>query len=98
MVLKLTEKDGAVYFGVRVIVRASKSEIAGEHEGSVKVRIAVPPVDGAANAELIRLLAKEFGISKNRIEIAGGHRARSKQILIRGLNVADVNDVLKAKT
>ena len=42
-------------FSVRVTARASKSEIAGEMDGALKVRIASPPVDGAANAELIKL-------------------------------------------
>ena len=47
--INLTEKNDAVVFNVRVVPRASKSEIVGEHDGALKVRIASPPVDGAAN-------------------------------------------------
>ena len=50
-----TEKDGAVIFTVRVAPRASKTEIVGKFDGALKIRIASPPVDGAANAELSSL-------------------------------------------
>ncbi len=52
-------------FDVRVVPRASKSEIVGEHDGALKVRIASPPVDGAANEELIKVLSKKFGVPKS---------------------------------
>ena len=69
-------------FAVRVVPRASKSEIVGEHDGALKVRVASPPVDGAANQELIKLLAKTFGVSKSDVEIVGGHASKIKQIQI----------------
>ena len=61
-------RDGDVSFALRVVPRASKSEIVGFHDGALKVRIKSPPVNGAANAELIRLLAKQFGVSKSDVE------------------------------
>ena len=83
--IDLTEKDGAVSFGVRVVPRASKSEIVGEHDGALKVRIASPPVDGAANAELIKLLSKTFGVSKSEVEIIAGQASKTKQLKISNL-------------
>ncbi len=59
--IQLTEKDGDLTFNVRVVPRASKSEIVGEHDGALKIRIASPPVDGAANAELIKKLLNLIG-------------------------------------
>ena len=44
--INLAEKDGAIIFNVRVVPRASKSEIVGELDGALKIRIASPPVDG----------------------------------------------------
>jgi uncharacterized protein (TIGR00251 family) len=79
-----SEKDGALSFKVRVVPRASRSEISGEHDGALRVRIAAPPVDGAANEELVRTLAKAFEVSRSNIEIVAGHNSRSKQISIRG--------------
>ena len=51
-------------------------------DGALKVRIASPPVDGAANAELVKLLSKFFGVSKSDVEITGGQASKSKQIKI----------------
>ena len=80
--IQFTEKDNAIIFTVRVVPRASKSEIVGEHDGALKVRIASPPVDGAANAELIKLLAKTFGVTKSAVEIIGGQTSKTKQVKI----------------
>ena len=80
--INLTEKSGAVIFNVRVVPRASKSEIVGELDGALKVRIASLPVDGAANAELVKLLSKAFGVSKSQVEIVGGQTSKSKQVKI----------------
>lgn len=74
-------------FRVRVVPRASKSELAGELDGALKIRIASPPVDGAANAELIKLLSKTFGVSKSEVEIVGGQTSKTKQIKISNLTV-----------
>ena len=57
--IQFTAKGDSIIFKVRVVPRASKSEIIGEHAGALKVRIASPPVDGSANEELIKLLASQ---------------------------------------
>lgn len=84
--IEITESNNSVIFNVRVVPRASRSEIVGEHDGALKVRIASAPVDGAANAELIKLLAKHFGVSKGDIEIAAGANSKSKRIKINNLS------------
>ena len=84
--IQLTEKNGCLIFNVRVVPRASKSEIVGEHDGALKVRIASPPVEGAANAELIKVLSKKFGVAKSAVEITGGQTSKQKQIRISGIN------------
>lgn len=78
------EKDNTVTFQVRVIPRSSRSEIVGEYDGALKVKLNAPPVDGAANAELIKLLAKEFGVSKSQVEILSGNTSKLKQIKVSG--------------
>ena len=80
--LNISERDGWITFAVRVVPRASKTEVVGFHDGALKVRIAAPPVDGAANEELIRSLAKALGIPARDIEIVRGHTGKSKQIRI----------------
>jgi hypothetical protein len=83
------EKNNALVFTVRVVPRASKSEIVGSLDGALKIRLAAPPVDGAANEELIKLLSKTFGVSKSAIEILSGQTARTKQVKISGINARE---------
>lgn len=95
--IRFTQKDNALVFTVCVVPRASKSEIVGEHYRALKVRIASPPVDGAANAELIKLLAKTFGVSKSAVEIIGGHTSKNKQIKIANITAENFRTILQAK-
>lgn len=91
--IDFTEKDNALIFQVRVIPRSSRSEIVGEYDGALKIKLASPPVDGAANAELVKLLAKEFDVSKSRVEILGGQTSKLKQIKISGVNKNALSDI-----
>lgn len=93
MTINFKEKDDSIIFSVRVVPRASKSEIVGEMDGALKVRIASPPVDGAANAELIKLFAKTFGVSKSEIEIIGGQTSKSKQIKAHGVKAEKLQNL-----
>jgi uncharacterized protein len=81
-VVRYTERDGATIFSVYVVPRASRSEIVGEHNGALRVRIAAPPVDGSANEELVRTLAKAFKIPRRAVEITAGHNSRLKQVRV----------------
>ena len=71
---------------IRVIPRAGRSGFAGLREGALLVRLAASPVDGAANAELIALLAKTLKIPKRDITIVSGERSRSKRVRIDGVD------------
>ena len=93
--IRFSEKGGAIIFAVRVVPRASKSEIIGEHDGALKIKIHAPPVDGAANAELIKVLARKFGVAKNTVEITGGHASKQKQIRISGITGADLLNLIE---
>ncbi len=84
--IQFTEKGDGLIFNVRVVPRASKSEIVGEFGGALKVRIASPPVDGAANVELIKVLSKKFGVAKSAVEILSGQTSKRKQVRVGGIN------------
>ena len=72
-------------FAVRVAPRASRNAIVGVHEGALKVSLTAPPVEGAANEALRKLLAKALGVPKSNIEIIRGERGRNKVLRIRGV-------------
>lgn len=93
--MDVRKKDGSISFPVRVIPRASQSEIVGEHDGALKIRLAAPPVDGAANAELIKLLASVFSVSKSDVQIIGGETSRKKRIKITNLSESKFREVTR---
>ena len=83
--MNILEEGGAVTFPVRVIPRSSRTEIVGEHDGILKVKLASPPVEGAANAELIKLIAKKLGVSKSAVTIISGETSKTKRLRIDGV-------------
>jgi len=96
-VLKLQEHDGAVTFRLRVQPRARSTGIAGEHDGVLKLKVASPPVDGKANSEIIRYLAKIAGVRQSAVEIVSGATSRDKVVRIQGVTAAVLLTVLSQK-
>jgi len=88
------EKNGYLTFSVRVVPRASRSEIVGEHDGALRVRIAAPPVEGAANEALVRLLARRLGVSRNKVKITSGQTSKLKIISVTGVNPAALAELI----
>jgi uncharacterized protein len=85
--------DG-VELDVRVIPRARKSQIGGERDGALVVRVAAPPVEGAANDALIEFLSSTLRVPRRAIRIVSGERGRQKRVAIAGVTV----DVVRALT
>lgn len=75
---------------VRVLPRASRTEIAGVEGSSVRVRVTAPPANGAANDAVRRLLARALGCPPSAVEILRGHGGREKLVRIVGLAPAEV--------
>ena len=71
---------------IRVIPRAGRSGFGGLRDGALLVRLAAAPVDGAANDELVALIAKALRVPKRDITIVAGERSRSKRIRIAGID------------
>ena len=82
-------------FDVRIIPRASRSTIVGLVNGVLKIRIAAPPVDGAANEELIKMLAKGLQVPRSSVEILSGATSRMKRIRVTGASQAAIEAVLR---
>ncbi len=77
--------DGAL-LKIRVQPRAGRTEVVGPHGGALKIRLAAPPVDGAANQALVAFLAKRLGLPKTSLEIRRGHKGRLKSVWVKGLD------------
>jgi uncharacterized protein (TIGR00251 family) len=93
-VLELNEKDGAVTIKVRVQPRSPRTGIAGEHAGAIKVRVASPPVDGKANEECRRFLAKLLKVNATSVEIISGESSRDKVIRVSNISARRVLEAL----
>lgn len=74
--------------------RANKTIIAGMHDGCVKVRLAAPPVDGAANAALVEFVADRLGIAKSRVRIVTGQTSRRKVLEVDGVSAEQLAEAL----
>jgi len=95
--LRCTESDGALTFAVRVVPRASRSEVVGEHDGALRVRVAAPPVEGAANEELARTLSSALGVPRRAVEIMSGHASKTKLVRVAGTNQERLLSLVSAK-
>jgi uncharacterized protein (TIGR00251 family) len=85
----------ALTIAVRVIPRASRSGVAGMRGEALLVRLNAPPVDGAANAELIEVLASALGVARRAVTIVSGERGRTKRVRIEGVTPEQVTKVAK---
>ena len=80
---------------VRVIPRAGKSGIAGMRGDALLVRLHAAPVDGAANAELIEVLADALGVPKRAVSIVSGERSRQKRVRVEGVTSEFIDSKLR---
>jgi uncharacterized protein (TIGR00251 family) len=91
----ITDARGGAAFTVRVVPKASKTEIVGlMDDGALKIRLTAPPTDGKANKALIKFLAKVLGVKRDQIEIVAGHSGREKIISVIGIMPAEVDALL----
>ncbi|GFE81690.1 hypothetical protein GCM10011487_36900 [Steroidobacter agaridevorans] len=79
---------------VYVQPRASKTVVAGMHDGCVKIRLAAPPVDGAANTALVEFVAEQMSVAKSRVRITAGLTSRRKTVEVDGVTSEELAGAL----
>ena len=84
--LVLNERAGGVRLTVHVRPRSSRSAILGVREGALEVALTAPPADGAANSELIKLIARALEVRRGDVSIVVGASSRSKVLEINGIH------------
>ena len=90
-------KNGAV-LTVHVQPKASRTECVGIHGDALKIRVAAPPVDGAANEELIRFVAKKCSIPCTSVLIQSGAEGRHKWLCLKGITAESVMARMTSKS
>ncbi len=88
------QSAAGVTLSVRIQPRASKNSVSRMEDGTLKIRLTAPPVDGAANEALIAFLSQTLAIGKSQIEIVSGHTSREKRIRINGMSLDEINRLL----
>jgi uncharacterized protein (TIGR00251 family) len=92
---KITDAKGGAAFTVRVVTRASKTEIAGVmDDGTLKIRLTAAPGEGKANKALIEFLAELLDVKKEQVEIIGGHSGREKLVSVIGVSPEQVDALI----
>lgn len=93
--IDVREENGGVLIRVRVVPRASKNELAGLVDGALRVRLAAPPVEGAANRACLEFMAGVLSVPKSRLKIVMGETSRSKVIFVAGMTRDQVVSALE---
>ena len=92
--MKIEEHGGQIRLKVYVQPRAALSQIVGMHGDNVKVRVAAPPVEGEANVELERFIAKLLGIARSKVSVVAGASSRLKTVAIDGVSAGAVQEAV----
>ncbi len=79
---------------VHVVPRAKQTAVVGTHGDAVRIRVAAPPVDGAANAELVRFLADRLRVPRAAVTITAGVGGRRKTVAVTGLTAGALRRAL----
>jgi uncharacterized protein (TIGR00251 family) len=91
------EDSKGVTFSVRVVPRASRSEVVGLHDGALRIRVAAPPVEGAANQELVNFLSRKFKVPRASVTLIAGANSKNKVIRVANPTVTTLEELLKLK-
>lgn len=93
---KFSDARRGAAIAVKVIPRAKKTAVTGVmDDGTIKIKVAAPPVDGAANKALIDFLAETLGLPKNQVDIVAGETSERKLVSLVGISPEKVNQILR---
>ena len=84
--LRLTVANGVLHVPVRVKPRASRTRVLGCKEGCLEVAVAAPPVEGLANRELLRELARRLKVPRSQLNLVSGKTGRHKRVAVQGVS------------
>lgn len=83
MTALVTVTAAAVRIAVRVQPRSARDRVVGVHNGTLKIQVTAPPIEGAANRAVVELLAKWLGVPRGAVAVLRGEAARDKLVEVR---------------
>jgi len=93
----LTSASDGARIRLRVLPRASRTEIGGVHGDTLRVRLQAPPVEGKANRALLRFLAGQLGLRTRDLVLESGAKGRDKTVFVKGGNEAELRQRLEGR-
>lgn len=90
----LSSAENGVYISLHIQPGAKREAIAGLFGSSLKIALNAPPVDGKANAALLRFLAAKLGVAKKQIELCSGAASRDKRVFVSGVTIEQIKNLL----
>jgi len=91
----MRETPDGLRLQVHIQPNGKKNEVLGEYNGALKIRIHAPPLEGKANEELVKFLAKVFLVKRSDIKIIRGDQSRSKLMEIKNIGLLQAQDCLQ---
>jgi hypothetical protein len=88
--------SGGARIAVALSPRCDRDELGGIRDGVLHARVCAPPVDGAANRALCRLIARRAGVAPSRVRVIRGERARKKLVAVEGVEQPALLEALGA--
>jgi len=92
--LQISETGEGLTVRLHVLPRAKRGELAGLHNGALKIRVMAPPVENAANRAVIEFFSELLCISKSNLKILAGNKSREKVLQIKGLSIVDFKNLI----
>ncbi len=96
MTIQLRQTENGVLLPIHAQPGSRRNEIVGEHDGRLKIAVTQVAEKGKANKAIIKLLAKELGVSKSQLEITAGETASKKTVQISDVNFENMSDQIQS--
>lgn len=93
--MSISDIEDGVLIDILVVPRASRERFGPIHGDRIKVSVTSPPVDGAANQAIVKLIAKTLGIAKAEVEVVTGLSSRRKRVRVQGVRATSVEDKIQ---
>ena len=93
--LNIQQVNNDAVFQVKIVASSSRTAVAGQLDGMLKIKVAAPPENGKANRAIVKFLAAELGVKKKQVVIASGLTSTIKQIRISDTTTGDIEKLIQ---
>jgi hypothetical protein len=93
--LNIQQVNNDAVFQVKIVASSSRTAVAGQLDGMLKIKVAAPPENGKANRAIVKFLAAELGVKKKQVVIASGLTSTIKQIQVSDTTTSDIEKLIQ---